>query len=142
MELCRYGIVPQLSKRGYCYEAAILLDVHDTNRKLLIRVPAFSALEIYLLITKLIPLCSLKACNGVKVLFLSFLTKTLDKDQWSAAHPNALLEGQAAPYPFYRRRDGPRAGLDVLKKIKLSCFCLKSNHDWLVIQPVAYWVCR
>jgi hypothetical protein len=36
----------------------------------------------------------------------------------------------------------PRAGLGAVEKREISCLCLESNRDSLVVQPVAYSLYR
>jgi hypothetical protein len=52
--------------------------------------------------------------------------------------PYALPKGKLASYPLNRRLSGTyTAGLEFLKKRKISCLSQEMNYDFLVVQPFA-----
>jgi hypothetical protein len=52
--------------------------------------------------------------------------------------PVALPPGKSIRYPLYRRFGGPRAGLDDMKKRKISLPFRESNFGRLVSSPSLY----
>jgi hypothetical protein len=67
-----------------------------------------------------------------------FLTSVLVRGEWSVLRPSRFSPGKEPPRKsLVRRLGGPRAGLDILEKRKISRSCQKSNPDFLSVQPVA-----
>jgi hypothetical protein len=68
----------------------------------------------------------------------AFLTSALDGGEWSASRPCCFTPGKTAPGTHcIGGWVGPKAGLDVMEKSKISCTYRESNADSSVVQTVA-----
>ena len=70
----------------------------------------------------------------------SFLRSVLDVDKWIASRLDCFTSGKKLSVTPTQRTEGwvgPNAGLEVLKKRKVSCLCQEPNHDTSVFQHVA-----
>jgi hypothetical protein len=66
-----------------------------------------------------------------------FLTLALNGGEWSASRFYFTPEETAPGTHYIQGWVGPRAGLDVMEKRKISCPYQELNPDLMVIQPVA-----
>ena len=74
------------------------------------------------------------ASSGNFITFYHFLPQALERSEWLASRP-----GHFTP-SAHRTRGwvGPRAGVDDVENIKLSCPRQEPNHDSPAVQPIFY----
>jgi len=64
----------------------------------------------------------MKAQRGRRVFLYTFLyNSALNGGAWSALLTGSFIPGKETWYPFYKRLDGPRAGLVGCKKSRPDC---------------------
>jgi hypothetical protein len=69
-----------------------------------------------------------RRCIGGGGVAPPFLTSALDGGEWSASHPGRFTSWERAPGTHWTGGwVGPRAGLDIVEKRKISCHYRESN---------------